>query len=49
VGITNAQGKCPAGSILFVPPDMMHVWLVPNPNGQFDEQMDPQYLLGLFS
>lgn len=49
VGITNAQGDCPAGSILYVPPDMMHVWLVPNPNGQFDAHMDPQYLLGLFN
>jgi len=41
-------GACPAGSILYIPPEMLHVWLVPNPNGPFDEHMDPIALLRHF-
>jgi hypothetical protein len=44
--LTNAQGQCPAGtSYRGVTPEMMHVWLVDNPNGVFGEEMDPKLLI----
>jgi hypothetical protein len=48
VALTNAQGKCPSGTAFYgVTPEMMHVWLVDNPNGVFSDEMEPAALLQL--
>lgn len=47
-GFTNAEGKCAAGSVFMgKTPEMMHVWLVDNPNGVFSDDMEPEALLNL--
>jgi hypothetical protein len=33
--------SCPAGTSKQDTPDMLHVWLIDNPNGPFDSDMDP--------
>ena len=43
VAFTNS-GACPAGSTNRVTPDMLHVWVVDNPNGPFDSDMSPAAL-----
>jgi hypothetical protein len=43
----SKDGQCVTGSPLFLP-EMLHVWLVPNPAGVFDEHMDPEWLLDQF-
>jgi hypothetical protein len=43
VALTNG-GTCPAGSTNRVTPDMLHVWLIDNPNGPFDSNMSPSAL-----
>lgn len=43
----NAQGQCPAGSILRkTTAPMLHVWLVDNPGGVFADEMEPTGMLG---
>ncbi|HXH20534.1 MAG TPA: hypothetical protein VNN10_00790 [Dehalococcoidia bacterium] len=44
-GFTDANGKCAAGSVFMgKTPEMMHVWLVDNPNGVFSDEMEPAKL-----
>jgi hypothetical protein len=40
----SISGTCPAGSTNRVTPDMLHVWLIENPNGPFDSNMSPSAL-----
>lgn len=40
VGFTGADGTCPASQIHYVPPQMMHVWLVDVPGGPFAHDVD---------
>jgi hypothetical protein len=35
---------CPRGSSKKLTPEMLHVWLVDNPNGPFDSDMEPDFL-----
>ncbi len=50
VALTGADGKCPAGSVFRgVTPEMMHVWVVDNPNGVFSDDMEPAALLKLLA
>ncbi len=44
---TDAAGNCPAGSFSSGTPEMLHVWIVDNPNGPFSTDMNPQALLKL--
>ena len=49
VALADASGKCPTGTIYNgVTPEMLHVWLVNNPNGIFSEDMSPTALVALF-
>jgi hypothetical protein len=41
------SGACPSGSTNRVTPDMLHVWVVDNPNGPFDPDMAPSALAAL--
>ena len=41
---TDKAGSCPRGSTLRVTPQMLHVWLIDNPEGPFASTMDPQVL-----
>jgi hypothetical protein len=41
---TEKSGSCPRGSTLRVTPQMLHVWLIDNPEGPFASTMDPQVL-----
>lgn len=41
---TDKSGSCPRGSTLRVTPQMLHVWLIDNPDGPFASTMDPQVL-----
>jgi hypothetical protein len=43
----SQKGKCTNGNPVLLP-EMLHVWLVPNPAGVFDEHMDPAWLLDQF-
>ena len=48
VALADASGKCPSGTIYNgVTPEMLHVWLVNNPNGIFSEDMSPTALVAL--
>jgi hypothetical protein len=38
------SGTCPRGSSNQSTPEMLHVWVVDNPNGPFDADMDPDVL-----
>lgn len=40
----DKSGSCPRGSSLKVTPQMLHVWLIDNPDGPFASTMDPQVL-----
>ena len=42
-------GSCPVGSSNRSTPDMLHVWVVDNPNGPFDGDMDPAALKALIA
>jgi hypothetical protein len=43
--LTDANGKCPAGTTYMgKTAEMMHVWLVDNPNGVFSDEMEPAAL-----
>jgi hypothetical protein len=44
---TDAAGNCPAGSFNSGTPEMLHVWVVDNPNGPFSTDMNPQALVSL--
>ena len=44
---TDAAGNCPAGSFNSGTPEMLHVWVVDNPNGPFSTDMNPQALVKL--
>lgn len=44
---TDKNGNCPAGSISSGTPEMLHVWVVDNPNGPFSTDMNPQALVQL--
>lgn len=46
-GFTDAAGNCPAGSFSSGTPEMLHVWVVDNPNGPFSTDMNPQALVKL--
>jgi hypothetical protein len=41
------SGSCPVGSSNRSTPEMLHVWVVDNPNGPFDADMDPDALKAL--
>lgn len=40
VDSTGADGTCPAGEVHYVPPPMLHVWLVDVPGGPFAHDVD---------
>lgn len=40
VGFVTGDGTCSQGSISYVPPDMMHVWVVDVPGGPFAHEVD---------
>jgi hypothetical protein len=44
---TDAAGNCPVGSFNSGTPEMLHVWVVENPNGPFSTDMNPQALVQL--
>jgi len=44
---TDAAGNCPAGSFNSGTPEMLHVWVVDNPNGPFSTDMNPEALVKL--
>ena len=41
---TDKSGSCPRGSTLKVTPQMLHVWLIDNPEGPFASTMAPEVL-----
>ncbi len=43
-GIVSPFGNCPALSINLTTPEMMHVWVVDNPDGAFAEGLDKQWV-----
>ena len=47
VGRLGADGACPVGAVNVATPEMLHVWVVENPEGPFGEDMSPQALLKL--
>jgi hypothetical protein len=44
-GIVTPFGTCPAFSINVTIPEMMHVWVVDNPQGPYAEGLDKQWVL----
>ena len=44
VALTDATGACPAGTVNRMTPEMLHVWIVDNPEGPFSENMNPAAL-----
>jgi len=45
--ITDKSGTCPRGSSNRSTPEMLHVWLVDNPDGPFGSDMAPEVLASL--
>ncbi len=43
-GIVSPFGSCPALSVNLTVPEMMHVWIVDNPNGPFAEGLDKEWV-----
>jgi hypothetical protein len=43
-GIVSPFGSCPALSLSLTTPEMMHVWVVPNPGGPFAEGLDDTFV-----
>ena len=41
--------SCPPGTAKWDTPDMLHVWLIDNPNGPFDSDMDPADVAGILA
>ncbi len=49
-GFTDKDGKCAPGSVFMgKTPEMLHVWVVDNPNGVFSDEMEPAALLRLLN
>jgi hypothetical protein len=47
-GFTDDKGNCPSGTVkMGKTPEMIHVWLVDNPNGVFSDDMEPAALVKL--
>ena len=44
-GFTDPDGNCPTGSFNAGTPEMLHVWVVDNPDGAFSTDMNPQALV----
>jgi len=44
IGIVSPFGGCPAFSVDLTIPEMMHVWVVDNPNGAFAEGLDDKWV-----
>jgi hypothetical protein len=44
-GIVSPFGSCPAFSVNVTTPEMMHVWIVDNPDGPFAEGLDKAWVL----
>lgn len=45
VGIVSTiTGQCPPGSVNYQTPEMLHVWLIDNPDGPFSKDMNPSAL-----
>ena len=44
---TDKAGNCPAGDLSSGTPEMLHVWVVDNPNGPFSTDMNPRALITL--
>jgi hypothetical protein len=42
---TDKDGNCPSGSFNSGTPEMLHVWVVDNPDGPFSTDMNPQALV----
>ena len=43
-GIVSPFGNCPALSVNLTTPEMMHVWVVDNPDGPFAEGLDKEWV-----
>ena len=41
VGSVGPRRSCPPGAVNRVTPEMLHVWVVPNPGGPFASVTDP--------
>ncbi len=49
-GFADANGKCAAGSVFMgKTPEMMHIWVLDNPNGVFSDDMEPDVLVKLLA
>jgi hypothetical protein len=44
VGFVTAEGRCSAGTVNYVPPQMLHVWVVEVPGGAFAHDVDGEAL-----
>lgn len=44
IGIVSPFGGCPAFSVATTIPNMMHLWVVDNPNGAFAEGLDEKWV-----
>ena len=44
---TDGHGKCPEGDFNSGTPEMLHVWVVDNPDGPFSTDMNPRALVAL--
>jgi len=50
VALTDANGRCPSGTSFHgATPEMLHVWLVDNPDGVFAENMAPTTIAALLT
>src|SRR5581483_4014612 len=47
VGLPSPFGGCPAASVALTSPEMMHVWIVDNPDGPYTEKLDAATLARL--
>jgi len=43
-GVVSPYGGCPAFSVSVTSPEMMHVWVVDNPDGPFADGLDEQWV-----
>lgn len=46
LGVVSPFGGCPAFSVSALSPEMMHVWVVPNPAGPYAEGLEPGWVRG---
>jgi hypothetical protein len=44
IGIVSPYGGCPALSVSVTSPEMMHVWVVDNPDGPFADGLDKEWV-----